>query len=305
MSRPHLITLDSSNAIGRDPNAIVFIDITDGSVTAVCRVVKASLIEFSDWLADILIQYRNTTLLIENKSSAQGILDVLAARLVAVDINPFVRIYNRILSDSSVSDDVRRDVLRNGTEMRRYLDHKDKFGIMTSSKLRDQLYSQVLINSVKKFGHLIRSQKIITELSALILKNGRVDHPTNGHDDMVISWLFGMWFIMFGSNISSYGIDRSKLLSRFVERDSMDKLFEQENIFARQAIRSEINGLRDLMASTKSAGMIAAIQHKLVGLVARANSDGGEKINLDNFMNEVKTAPVAKKKNFFDRTLKR
>ena len=54
---------------------------------------------------------------------------------------------------------------------------------------------------------------LITELSSLAQKNGRIDHSTSGHDDTVIAFLLSSWFCFFAKNLNYYNINKSIFLN--------------------------------------------------------------------------------------------
>jgi len=77
---------------------------------------------------------------------------------------------------------------------------------------RSELYSSTLISMLKYTGNCIYDQKLIGQISALIIKNNRIDHPEGGNDDMVIAGLLSYWILTHGKNLNLYGIDTSSLL---------------------------------------------------------------------------------------------
>lgn len=288
-SEPHVITLDSSNAVGRDANALFFISSVTGKVTASSRVSEANLLRYGSWLAELMIRFPNTVLIPENKSSGQALLDIIVTRLIAAGHNPFKRIYNRIVDDKTTPAMVLQDVLRNGCNHNTYLEHKGKFGFMTTGDSRAFLYGQMLTMAGKMFGHGCHSSVLIGELMGLVVKNNRVDHGAGGHDDTVISWLLGVWLLNYGRSLSTYGLDPTRTLSLLTPAGAEDAEKALEKRREQAKLRAMIEVTRQLFINAKDSISEEVARLKLVKLVIEANSDGGDIVNLDNLLSESET----------------
>ena len=62
------------------------------------------------------------------------------------------------------------------------------------------------MTALELVGDRLNDSTSVNELSGLTMKNGRVDHTDQGHDDLLIAWLLACYFILFGSNHHLYGI---------------------------------------------------------------------------------------------------
>lgn len=291
------IGLDSSNAIGRDANGISLIDFKDLSIKAAMNVSEANLHKFAIWLADFMIRYSNTILIIENKSSAQGILDTIASKMITAGINPFKRIYNRVVDNYVTRADdfnlIKDDSLITEAV---YMKYKKDFGFMTTGRSREFLYDTVLIEAIKSVGHLIYDKVLSNELKGLIIKNGRVDHPEGGHDDLVISSLLVHWFIKHTKNLSFYGIDQFYAMRDVCTEGS---LITKEEIAVRQQITAIKNDIINLKERLKAAPSITEgirdellIKHKLKQLTDL----GDTTLSLDSIMSEISESKTSKRK---------
>jgi hypothetical protein len=65
---------------------------------------------------------------------------------------------------------------------------------------------------LKYNAHTLRDERLSHQLLSLIVKNGRIDHPDGGNDDLVIAALLTQWFMIQGRNLSFYGVNTSLLL---------------------------------------------------------------------------------------------
>ena len=209
-SEPHVITLDSSNAVGQRCQCSFFISSVTGKVTA-NRRSETNLLRYGSWLAELMIRFPNTVLIPENKSSGQAFVGY-CPRLIAAGHNPFKRIYNRIVDDKTTPAMVLQDVLRNGCNHNTYLEHKGKFGFMTTGDSR-ALYGQMLTMAGKMFGHGCHSSVLIGELMGLVVKNNRVG-PWSRRAMMIrlSPGLLGVWLLNYGRSLMTYGLDPTRTL---------------------------------------------------------------------------------------------
>lgn len=255
MEIKHIIGLDTSDAIGKDNISLVMVNSETLETAGTAIVNESNLITFANWLADIMIKYENTILIIERKSSAAAIIDAVILKLVAAGIEPTRRLYNTIVQDSSNNDPKLKDFMRSERPRDEtfYTTYRKYFGYITTGSSRAALYGEVLRTAVKTSAHLVRDNTLADELLGLIVKNGRIDHGSNGHDDAVISWLLAMWFIFFGKRLEYYGVSNSIALRRLSisdldnKEDGEEYLRKQE---ARTELLNEISNIIDIIDST-------------------------------------------------------
>jgi hypothetical protein len=288
--------LDTSEAIGRDSIGGLIIDLRDLSTVAAFTCNETNLIRFSNFLADILIRYRNVTLIPERKSTGQMIVDNLLLTLPRYDIDPFKRIYNTIVDKHNERKDEYKWICQ-GMATRGY-DFYDKlkknFGFTTTGDTRNLLYSTVLQNAAKNAGHLVRDKTLSMEIRGLIVKNGRIDHESSGHDDMVIAWLLGHWFVTLTKNLSHYGIDTSKILTAVSTKGkqlSDVDILEKERA---KRIKDEIEVTFDLMVNETSSIIILQLENKLKTLYSRLPEEDSEALSLDDLIHRVNEERLAK-----------
>ena len=286
----HLICLDSSNAVGNDANGLVFKDIRDMAVVATSNVSEANLFKYAKWIAELLIQYPKTIFVIENKSSAQGIIDTLLTILPKMGIDPFKRIYNRLIENPEKYSDAKREMDRPFSSRKEefYIRYKGLFGFMTTGNSRAFLYDTVLQHAAKISAHLVRDRVLSEEIRGLIMKNGRVDHPTNGHDDLCVANLLGHYFVSFSKNLHMYDIDTSEVLSKVVE-DASTISNEEAQARARQIkLRLEIKKLEEMYNQANSTSTKFNLELQLKNKVEEANMDGGSSVSLTEIISDSK-----------------
>ena len=188
-SKKTILALDTSDAAGGDDIGLVLRDVESGAVLANSNINETNLITFSEWIVQLLVKYPNITLIVERRSTGSTILDYILLMLVARDINPFKRIYNKVVQDHE-EDRARFDSVGKGNFVNMndlIVKHKKAFGFATSAvgaTSRTDLYSSTLLASSKFTGAQVYDTTLINQILGLVVKNGRVDHQDGEHDDL-------------------------------------------------------------------------------------------------------------------------
>lgn len=198
--------IDTSEQINRDSTAFVLVNIRNLEIVATMSVADANIITTANFFANFLVKYRKVTAIIEKKSSAQTFIDTAIITMRTAGINPFQRFFNHVINDKTVLPEEYKILKRNGRlDANEYRRH---FGFNTSGSSRTFLYSKILDDATSRSRHVIYDDNLASQLSGLkIDANGKIDHKSGGHDDMVIAWLLVHWFLQFGRNLDYYGID--------------------------------------------------------------------------------------------------
>lgn len=245
-----VISMDTSDGVGRDAIVLTFINSKTLETVGKLSVNETNIFRFTDFMGMLLLQFQNTTLIPERKSSGKSIVDGIVVMLVSKGINPFDRIFNIIINEldsnekfRAIYEETRRCLTWLPEQFDPYLKY---FGYVTAGSgtySRAALYEDTLIEALKKSATVIRDKNLIAELSGLESKNNRIDHSTGGHDDAVVSWLLGCWLLMFGKNLKLYGI--SNPLSRVRDVSNLDE--DPERAYGRKQrnniLRTQIEAL--------------------------------------------------------------
>jgi len=246
--RRSVMGMDTSNAVGRDAITGVFVDVETGETLCAFMVSEATLHRFTEWLAQMFVDFPYMTMIPEAKSSWHGIMDHLLALLPMKGIDPGRRIYSRIVHNANGSESERRDYRDFSTGVpteRKYFPFRNDFGFPTNGPLRETLYVTILREATRDSATLIRDSIIIDELSSLVERNNRIDHKASGHDDHVISWLMANWLLRNSYNLSHYGIDPAKVLSRVKVTAAGDNPKEQAKLIKEERLKLEIMALEE------------------------------------------------------------
>ena len=281
-----ILGLDTSEAVGRDAIAGVIISARDLSVVGRFTVNETNLIRFSNALAEIMVNYPNMTLIPEKKSTGQMIVDALLMILPKHGIDPFRRIFNRIVDEANEKQDLFKEISKPaGSRTASFYDSTKKyFGFNTTAESRMTLYSTVLQNAAKKAGHLVRDKVLSGEIRALVVKRGRIDHEASGHDDTVVAWLLANWLVTMGKNLEFYGIDRSHVMSAVSDNS---KQMTQEEVYERQVqklFRQEIDDLYAQLSEANDTFTVTKCEARLRFLSTRVVEDTDEITNMDSLI---------------------
>lgn len=289
-NNPVIIGMDTSEAIGRDAIGLVFISPYDLGVIATATINETNLIRFSNFLADIMIKYRNTILVPERKSTGQMIVDSLLYTLPAQGIDPFRRIYSTLVDKSDDHPKEFRE-LQKGQFQRisGFLDkYKKTFGFTTTGGSRDLLYTHVLQNAAKDAGHLVRDLTLIKEIRGLVVRNGRIDHASSGHDDMVVSWMLAHWFLRHTRNLGFYGIDVHKAFTGVKSEGKQLSPQEEYQRQQQQKIKEEMEELYDTLVNEASEFKVVQYESRLKALNNRLTDEGREATSIEALIQEAK-----------------
>lgn len=211
-----IVGIDTSDGVGRDDIAFTVRDSTNGEVICVATFNEINLITLADFFVSFLLKYSNAVMIFERRSSAATIIDYIVQKLLQHEINPFTRLYNTIFQNKEMYPQEFEEIVNaryyNEEIFTKYRKH---IGFVTSGTgvtSRSELYSTTLMAMLKYTAHSLYDERLVTQISSLIVKNNRIDHPPGGNDDLVISSLLSHWMLTMGKNLALYGIDPYTIL---------------------------------------------------------------------------------------------
>lgn len=257
--RKMIAGIDMSEGIGKDYITIVILDERDLGVIGTFAAKELNIQSFVDWICELIIKYPNLILIPENKSTGSTLIDSLLYKLPALGIDPLKRIYSRIVDEGlHKTPDDEASLMYNRRSTDWWNKNKQKFGFRTSGSgkhARSKLYTDALQIAGNFGSDKVRDPALINEVTSISVKDGRIDHGSGAHDDRVIAWLLGVWFLSSTKNLSHYGISRAmqdvkelgKKNNNTKEPTEYDKYNEKKDLELREAIA----GLLDKMTLSK------------------------------------------------------
>lgn len=298
----HILCLDTSDASGGDDIGMVLINSVTGEVSASGNYNETNLITFAEWLCIWLTKYINITLIIERKSSGATIIDYMLIQLPTKGINPFKRMYNKVIQEYDEYPDRYNLIAKTYSSVRseHLVEFKKTFGFATSAfgaTARSELYGSILQNSTKMCGALIRDKKLIDQLLSLVIRNNRVDHAPGEKDDMCIAWLLGFWFLTRGKNLSFYGIKSDVVLSKndyyIIDNDPIS-IHEREQL---EYVKEQISELTENLKKCKDEYIALALEREIRGLYSEFKDDQQTIRTVDELINSIKKQRANNSKN--------
>lgn len=288
-----IISVDSSDAAGGDDIGLKIRSVRTGEVVAAGNYNETNLIMFSEWLCDWLVKYENLTLIIERRSSGAMILDYLMLMLPSKGIDPFKRIYNTVVQDADEYpkrfEEINKPMYMRDTEV--YTRNKRSFGFATSGTgvtSRTELYSTTLLNAAKLTGDKVRDKKTIDQILGLIIKNGRVDHPPGGNDDMVIAWLLGAWLLLNGKNLQFYGINPREILVENRQNQETNNPIARYEQAQQSYFRSQIEAIVEEMKKERDEYVALRLEAKLRSLATQLTEEDRKTLSVDELLMNIK-----------------
>ena len=297
----YIISVDPSEAAGRDDIGMVIMDVYTGEVVAAGNFNETSIPMFARFLFSLLKKLPNSTLMVERKSTGTSILDNLAEFLINDGINPFIRIFNWVIDDfdsfkynyPQIADTRFRD-------FDLYIKFKNKFGFATSGSgktSRSYLYGSIIKGAGSYIGEYVNDKLLADQILSLTVRKGRVDHPEGGHDDMVIAWLISYWFMVEAKHKELYGIDGSKVLSTAVDAELIEDATDEEKeyILFQERLKEKITELLDELENAKDNITAARLIGKINLLKQSLDPRYSKSFNVDSILKEMKFYKKLKK----------
>jgi hypothetical protein len=296
------MNVDTSDASGGDDISTVFIDVETGAVVGAGTYNETNLITYAQWIVFVLEKYENVTLVIERRSSAITILDYILLLLVEKGIDPFKRIFNWVVNDplehKSLAEEIKQPMRRRSEDL--YVRAKKTFGFATSGsgqQSRSELYSVTLQHAIKRCADKIYDRPLVSQITGLIIKNGRIDHRDGENDDMVIAFLLGHWFITSAKNLMHYGIDPTKVLVESKPQQQIaPKLYYMH--MEQQRIRNRIQEIYEKLQLERDTNICKMYERELMYLDSKIVLQDGEHYSVDAIIKEAEKARKDRYSNF-------
>lgn len=287
-----LLGMDTSDANNRDAVTLVLRRMKTGENIGTGRYPLAFLDDVTEVLKELLIRIPNSLLIIERNRAAH-MIERLLLTLPAYGIDPFRRIYNDIVNDPIKYKNEFRDVtevhFKNRTK-EFYLKYKGKFGFYTGPESRRRMYG-FIHEAIALTGTGIRYKLLIDELIGLeVDKDGRIDHRSGGHDDLVIAWLLTYDFIKVGYNKAYYGIPQGMTLTEIKSlkdtNDTPKYTKNQLEVFIK--IKERINNLTKELMNSDNNTIAARIEMEIRKLSEFLPKEMKKTITIDEIIEGAK-----------------
>lgn len=302
-NRKFVMSLDTSDAVGRDAIALVLTDTETFTTVAAGMYNETNVIHFAMWLTDFICKYPNITVCIERRSTGGSILDCLLTWLTARGVDPFKRLFNWVVNDYMDYPERYREIAvpfaRRNPEV--YTKFRELFGFATSgsgAQARHELYGTTLMNAAKHGADRMGDSVLISQVTALTTRNGRIDHASGGHDDMVIAWLLCYWMLSRATNLEFYGIDKGRvLMNAMVEKESEEVVKVNAERIEQAKLRERMKVLAEELAKEPDDIIASRMERELRMLDRQVVLQVGEVHSIDQMIYNATEAKRARRRS--------
>lgn len=267
--------IDMSDGIGKDLITLVMVAEEDLAVLGVMAIKETNLLNFMEWVCDLMVKYPNLILIPENKHTGVVLIDSLLVKLPALGIDPMKRIYSRIVDENLLNDE-RYEAATEPLGRRPqsfYERNKTMFGYRTSGAgmhARNRLYVDALQKAGNFGGSKVHDAGLASEILSLSVKDGRIDHKSGLHDDRVIGWLLAVWMLAFSRNLAFYGIKsplmQAKDLSKNTDDEKPPTDYEMHSRRQEEGVKMQIAVNLDRLHLTNDPILVEQIKRRIIGL---------------------------------------
>ena len=257
-SKHFVLGMDSSDAIGEDFTALVLLDPSTMAVVATFQCNESNITQLAVFIGNFLLEYKNTLLIPERKSTGVSIVDTVVLMMRRQGLNPFERIYNKVVQDKRTTEfkdvNIHDPSLTEG-RMRKHL------GFVTTGSSRDTLFKTVLNKAMRLNAERIYDRQLISEISGLTVRNGRIDHREGQHDDLVIAYLLCCYFCYDAQNRQYYGFHPDHFMETVSENGTpVSYRHKQEQMRLHQQIRDLNETIENTTSQTFKVHLLSRLK---------------------------------------------
>jgi hypothetical protein len=288
-----IIGLDTSDGVGRDDIAWTIRDHVNGEIICVATFNEINLITLADFFVHFMLEYTNSTMIIERRSSAATIIDYMILKFLQHGVNPYTRLYNGVFQNKETMAKEYDEIINaRPYDQDIFTKYKKHIGFTTSGNgvtSRSELYSSTLMSMLKYTAGLLYDEKLVKQISSLVERNNRIDHPAGGNDDLVISSLLGYWLLTKGLNLSSYGIDTNLIMRSnnvYLEEkySSANDDYDREEIVRKE---EEFNELIETFKNVRDSLLSMQLELRIKKLAQEMNYNSNI-ITVESLLDEIK-----------------
>ena len=198
--KKYIISVDCSGMLDRDYSAITVTDPQTFAPIATLRsnsrTVYSNTNTFANAIADVAINiFKKALIVIEKNNMGIALIDNI------LDNHPELtdRMYSSYLEPSAKGMNENASIRDTAADanVNRYSDKVIVYGFDTSNVRRYQMFNDILGVVVNELYDVIYDNDIFNEINDIVWRDGRLDHRIKNHDDMLFSYLIGLWVLCF------------------------------------------------------------------------------------------------------------
>jgi hypothetical protein len=197
--KKYVISVDCSGMLENDYSSVTITDPQTFAVVATlrsnARTAYSNTTSFTYALVDIMRMFMHAILIIEKNNMGIAIIDSvmtlapdLVDRMYSSDLEPNQKAINS--GNGYIGSD--------NINLRKDFKRTMVYGFDTNQARRNQMFSELLGIIINELYDVIRDHDIYIELNNIIRNNkGRLDHRQGKHDDLLFSYLIGLWVLCY------------------------------------------------------------------------------------------------------------
>jgi hypothetical protein len=191
--RPWLIGVDVAGGLMRDPSSIVICDPEDLRPMGHFKSSAIDTAELTELLCELATLMPNCVMFIERNSYGKGVIDNLLK-------THFERNVYYELKTKEAEKKVKPPTAKTTRPV------QDRtYGINTDQSSRQKMINEVLYGIVNDQPEIVRVQDIFNEIKNLERKkNGKIEHRSGEHDDVLFAYLMVRYGMAYGKNIPKF-----------------------------------------------------------------------------------------------------
>ena len=241
----YVISMDIAGGLGRDKTAITVIDPKDNLPTAVMYSNKMTVVDLVEVTCELLDRYFPMGIVVPELNYSGNTFMELMLKKGKYNSNLFYTI-KETKAERIIQED--RDIFAKAKK--KYV-RKEKrvYGINTTAATRKIMVEDILFNLINNKPESFNNRDIFKELKTLERKKtGKIEHSDSGHDDILMSYLIGLFAILF----------EQKSMKRFLTNIYDDEdIFDvpEEELEARKNKSNMITRINSQIQDNKMAGL--------------------------------------------------
>lgn len=199
-----LVGIDMSGGLGRDNTAFTVMD--PGTLEPV-MTFKNNVINgptFRKLISELIDLYiPNAILIPERNYAGLTIIDDMIEH-DGLEDNLFYSLKTRVAEKQITNNESPVHELNRFSSNNKVKKEVRRYGIDTTKKSRDIMLNEILSMLVEEKPYLINNKDLFQEVKSLQMIKGRIDHPDNGHDDLLMSYLFCLYAYYYEKDINKF-----------------------------------------------------------------------------------------------------
>ena len=262
-----IVSIDIAGGLGKDKTAITVIDPLDNKPIMVMYNNTMTVPDLVEVVKELIDTYMPNAVIIPERNNMGTTFIELMIKSPKYERNMFYSIKTR-KTEKIVQED--KNLFR---KKPKYVNRETRvFGIDTTTKNRKIMTEDILSMLVKERPDHINNRDIFAEIKTLEkTKTGKIEHSSNGHDDLLMSYLIGMYTILYEQEALKRFVkvvedyvspihkleEVNKTNSNIISIGNISKLIEgSSNSIIDEALRNSMNKRtleQDVLESTKKS----------------------------------------------------